>query len=56
MEPYLCGPDSEAEDLKKTGNAVFVPLEGFKEDYMPVFMDRFHSMYTMLQAVFFELM
>ena len=23
------------------------------EDYMPVFMDRFHSMYTMLQAVFF---
>ena len=50
----LAEGSSLAEDLKKTGNTVFVPLEGFKEDYMPAFMDGFHSMYDGLAPVICE--
>ncbi|MCR5735937.1 MAG: hypothetical protein K6G22_15160, partial [Lachnospiraceae bacterium] len=43
-----------AQDLEKTQNAVFVPIEGYKEDYMPGFMESFHLMYDDMAPVICE--
>ena len=40
-----------AEALKETGNAVFVPAEGAKEQYMPGFLQAFEAMYAPMAPV-----
>ncbi|MCR5473709.1 MAG: hypothetical protein K6F28_00745 [Lachnospiraceae bacterium] len=39
------------DELAKTGNAVFVPTEGQKEDYMPAFMAAFKGLYDEIAPV-----
>ena len=40
-----------AEELEKTGNAVFVSLEGGKEQYVPRFMEAFEKLYSAFAPV-----
>ena len=40
-----------ADDLKRTGNAVFIPLDGGKDQYVPRFMAAFEELYSEISPV-----